>query len=184
MTGYAGLDGSRKIYQHKEYRRKLLMKYSECFFGVFETMRENGSVLPPSEADLSYEKLFLKKREEGLSCSGEDGGVLAALWRLLKEKRSGGYYSLRAIPVLQQTIEICELLELNPYRLDAPSARVWVTDEPGEILSAAAGAGVPFAVIGYTAGGVGIWRTDSEVPSSLRRPEKNELSALPGKAIS
>lgn len=179
MTGYAGLDGSRKIYQHMEYRRKLLMKYSECFFGVLES-RPEMAFADGSGEDSALRQRFLKEKEKGLAADAADGGVLAALWHLLKSRKLGGTYDLSKIPVLQQTIEVCEMFELNPYRLYAPSCRVWLAQEPGEILSDAAGAGVPFAVIGYTAGGVAIRRTDTDVPSSLRRPEGDELYRLSG----
>ena len=179
MTGCAGLDGSRKIYQHMEYRRKLLMKYSECFFGVLETGPEEASKSASGDGN-RLERRFQKQREEGLAMASGDGGVLAALWKLLKGRRLGGTYDLSRIPVLQQTIEICEMFELNPYRLYAPSCRIWLAEQPGEILSDAAGAGVPFAVIGYTAGGAAIRRTDTDVPSSLRRPEGDELYRLSG----
>ena len=178
ITGSAGLDGSRKIYQHKEYRRKLLMKYSERFFGVFESGTVSVHEETARAAQRALEECFRKAREAGLAADGGDGGILAALWRVLKARRSGGFYDLRAIPVLQQTVEICEMFELNPYRLYAPSCRVWLTEQPGEILRDAAGAGVPSAVIGYTGGGVAIWRTDTNVPSSLRRPERDEMPDL------
>ena len=180
VTGYAGLDGSRKIYHHMEYRRKLLMKYSECFFGVLESGSREASG-GGSEGDSPLERRFQRERDKGLAAAAAmDGGVLAALWQLLKGRRLGGTYDLSKIPVLQQTIEVCEMFELNPYRLYAPSCRVWLAEEPGEILSDAAGAGVPFAVIGYTAGGAAIRRTDTDVPSSLRRPEGDELYRLSG----
>ena len=121
------------------------------------------------------DKRFAEMHSLGLADSSENGGVLAALWRVLKANRMGGCYDLGKIPVLQQTIEICETFGLNPYRLCAPSCRIWLTETAGEIMGDAAGAGMPSAVIGYTAEGAAINRTDTEVLSSLRRPEKDEL---------
>ena len=154
------------------------MKYSERFFGVLESGFCSISAAEQTEAGIKLEERFLRAKADGLAGEGTEGGVLAALWRVLKARRMGGSYDLRAIPVLQQTIEICEMFALNPYRLYAPSCRVWLADQPGEILRDAAGAAVPSAVIGSTAGGAAIWRTDTEVPSSLRRPEKDEMPDL------
>ena len=151
------------------------MKYSERFFGVLESGFCTASAAERQEAERMLEERFLRARAEGFAEDGSEGGVLAALWRVLKARRLGGRYDLGAIPVLQQTIEICEMFALNPYRLFAPSCRVWLAEQPGEILRDAAGAAVPSAVIGCTAGGAAIWRTDTEVPSSLRRPEKDEI---------
>ena len=175
VTGFAGSDGSCKIYQNMDCRKKLLKRYSESFFGIsfFDV-----SVAPPDvpgESRSRLEKRFAEMHSLGLADSSENGGVLAALWRVLKANRMGGCYDLGKIPVLQQTIEICETFGLNPYRLCAPSCRIWLTETAGEIMGDAAGAGMPSAVIGYTAEGAAINRTDTEVPSSLRRPEKDEL---------
>ena len=172
VTGYAGFDGSLTIYQNKECRERLLRNYSKSFLGVLE--KQTPQPLVP-------EKLS-ESAAEGLSESAADGGVLAALWRLLKRQRSGGTYALSEIPVLQQTIEICETFALNPYRLSADSCRVWLVEGKDwqRLWEMSAAAGVPFAVIGHTAEGVAIWRTDSEVPSSIRRPEADELVKILG----
>ena len=46
-----------------------------------------------------------------------DGGVLAALWFFAEKFHLGMEISLRDIPIRQETVEICEILELNPYQL-------------------------------------------------------------------
>ena len=53
-----------------------------------------------------------------------EGGVWAALWRLADQAEEEGLYHpcglqvlQSAIPIRQETIEICELLEQDPYRI-------------------------------------------------------------------
>ena len=46
-----------------------------------------------------------------------EGGVLAALWNFSGIYCTGLDVDLRLFPVHQAAIEICELFELNPYRL-------------------------------------------------------------------
>ena len=127
-----------------------------------------------SELDRLYEIYS----EAGLAADGSRGGVLAALWRVLKANRLGGMYALRDIPVLQQTVEVCEMYSLNPYRLYAPGCRVWISTDTGAVARAAAAAGVPLNVIGFTSKGAAIRRTDTETDSSLRRPEGDELDKV------
>lgn len=172
VTGYAGLEGSRIIYANKYYREELLKRYSESFFGVF------GYKSAEVSDRKGYDALFERLREDGLAMDASDGGVLKALWGVLKNARSGGTYSLRAIPVLQQTIEVCEMFSLNPYRLHAPECRVWLINDMGVLQYEAAGARVPLRVIGFTTKGVAIRRTDTDVDSSLRKPERDELYRL------
>ena len=177
VTGYAGLYGSLQIYHEQRFRTKLLERYSESFFGVLERGDD-----PQSEAAREALRMrFAAASEAGTAADSADGGVLAALWRVCKQQRCGGVYALREIPVRQQTIEICEMFALNPYRLTAPGCVVWLTTDERdrrELIDAAAGAGVPSAVIGYTAKGVAIRRSDTEGDSSLRRPEQDEIRTL------
>lgn len=173
VTGYAGLEGSLAIYRDKACRDKLSERYSESFLGVLDNIadRDNNGT---DELDRLYESY----RERGLADDGSSGGVLAALWRVLKANRSGGMYSLGSIPVMQQTVEICEMFALNPYRLHAPGCRLWLCSDTGEAARAAASAGVPLCVIGFTSKGAAIRRTDTELDSSLRRPDGDELDKI------
>ena len=121
------------------------------------------------------DRLYADYAADGLAADGSDGGVLAALWKVLKNNRKGGMYALRDIPLLQQTVEVCEMYALNPYRLYAPGCRVWLSTDTDVLAKAAATAGVPLSVIGFTSKGVAIRRTDTDADSSLRRPEGDEL---------
>ena len=169
VTGFAGLEGSLAIYENNICREKLLNRYSKSFFGIFE----NKDAIYADTTLL--DELFCKEAEQGLAADAGEGGVLAALWKVLKERHAGGMYSQKDIPVLQQTIEVCEMFAVNPYRLHAPGCRVWLSQDTGKLMQAAAAAGVPCSVIGYTAKGVAIKRIDTEGDSSLRRPEEDEL---------
>ena len=145
MTGYAGDSSAKNIIADKENEKKLLGRYPKSFFSVYRG---------PSEPSVLVEGAFDSE-------SAADGGVLAALWRLLKRNSLGGEYSQRAIPVRQQCIEICEFFGLNPYQLDSEGCTVWLLDEDrSEGLN----------VIGKTAKGPAIKRTDGETVSYLRKP--------------
>lgn len=197
VTGYAGLEGSIAVYNAPACFPKLKERYSESFFAVFEnadiiceasqskicteTEESEGEcdkAAGTSTAGAELNRLYTRYHESGLVEDGSEGGVLAALWRLLKANKSGGMYAQKSIPVLQQTIEVCEMFSLNPYRLHAPGCRVWLSSDTGELARAAATAGVPLNVIGFTSKGVAIRRTDTEGDSSLRRPEGDELDKV------
>ena len=50
-------------------------------------------------------------------CAMGEGGILRALWKMAEASRVGLRADLRKIPVRQETIEICERFDLNPYKL-------------------------------------------------------------------
>ena len=170
ITGYAGFDGSLSIYENEEYNRELMEQYNNCFFGVFKAGRK---LIEKEETEMN--DLFKKYKEKGLAEDCSDGGVLKTLWNLLKANKKGASYSQRLIPVMQQTIEICELYELNPYRLGSGSCKVWLTANSGEIISKARSVGLPAEIIGYAEKGLAIKRTDGSETAYLLRPQPDEI---------
>ena len=60
-----------------------------------------------------------------------------------------GVVSLRSVPLLQQTVEIAEILDMDPYKQDSRGACLLGTDHAEILLSEFTRAGIPAAVIGY-----------------------------------
>lgn len=48
-----------------------------------------------------------------------EGGLFAALWQMALDTGCGFRLDLKALPLRQETIEVCEVFDLNPYQLDA-----------------------------------------------------------------
>ena len=46
-----------------------------------------------------------------------EGGFLAALWKMAEASGVGLEVDLRSVPIRQETIEICEIFDVNPYKL-------------------------------------------------------------------
>lgn len=42
-------------------------------------------------------------------------GVFGALWDFASERKTGIEVDLNSIPILQETVEICEVFDINPY---------------------------------------------------------------------
>ena len=60
-------------------------------------------------------------------------GYLGALYDLAEERKCGIRVRLRQVPVLQSTIEVCEMYGLNPYTLPT-FARLYLTDDPEQLI--------------------------------------------------
>ena len=60
-----------------------------------------------------------------------EGGIFAALYRLAKEADTGLVVDLKAMPVRQETIEICEYYKLNPYQLASTGNILMICDDGG-----------------------------------------------------
>ena len=115
MYGYAGESGARKLARNN--LEKLSSRFSQSFineyllakrvdeFSDIVCMTKGETYIPDEVAD-SEVRVTLKD------------GVYKALWQLGETLASGLEVNQFDIPVLQETIEICELLDVSPYEME------------------------------------------------------------------
>ncbi len=103
-----------------------------------------------------------------------EGGILGALWKAAEQAGAGLEVDLRRIPIRQETVEICEYFDVNPYYLDSTGASLIGTDQAGALAAALIEGGIPAAVIGrVTAGRKRLIRNGENI-SYLNRPQPDE----------
>ena len=104
VLGWIGLEGTSAI--TKNNQNDLRRHFSKYMLG---------------KAIRSYEDFgfFDRTDREYLRYSAElgYGGIFAGLWELSRELELGFSVELSSIPIRQETIEICEYYDINPYRL-------------------------------------------------------------------
>ncbi|MCM1182412.1 MAG: AIR synthase-related protein [Roseburia sp.] len=82
-----------------------------------------------------------------------EGGIFGGLWALAAGSGVGLVADLKRIPVRQETIEVCEFFDINPYELLAGGSLLMTTRDGGGLVEALAAQGIAAAVIGRTAAG-------------------------------
>ncbi len=111
----------------------------------------------------------------GCMCSGGEGGVFAALRELALKTGLGFTASLRDIPVRQETIEICEYYDIDPYRLYSPGILLACVKDGEKLCRQLCGSGIAAVRIGkMTAGRDRILKNGDEV----RWLEKRQQDSL------
>ena len=145
MCGYAGMLGTDILIRRNCERIKDRfgnMLNSECIFGP-----EACSILPAAE---TIRRVFAgSQRTEvpyihDISC----GGVYAALWQLGRWADCGLLADNNKIPIRQETIEICECLDVNPYLIDGTGGLLMICSEEDVVLRELENAGIKAEVIG------------------------------------
>ena len=110
---------------------------------------------PPLEEELAAAALLLRGAEEiagplkpacMIPCGR--GGVLKALWDLGETLSSGMEITIRKIPIRQETVEICEYCDIDPYYADTSGSLLIAVHDPDALLVKLRGARIPAAVIG------------------------------------
>lgn len=82
-----------------------------------------------------------------------EGGIFGALWELAESSGVGLEIDLKKIPVKQETIEICNLLDINPYELISSGAMLMTADNGYDLVRALEKDGIHASVIGKVMNG-------------------------------
>lgn len=102
------------------------------------------------------------------------GGIFNALWEMADQAGVGLEVDLKKIPVRQETIEICEYFDINPYYLYSAGALLVGTAHGEALVSYLGAQGIPASVIGrVTDGNDRLIRNGSE-QRYLDRPKPDE----------
>lgn len=143
MTKWIGLEGTAVIAQGSF--DVLVKRYPSDLVGEAADFYRYLSVVPEAATAVKSGADYLHVVREG--------GVFGGLWELAAANGVGLVADLKRIPVRQETIEVCEFFDLNPYELSAGGSLLIVTQNGGEMVQKLADSGVPAAVIGRTVQG-------------------------------
>ncbi len=139
MCGAAGEEGTILLYHR--HREELESRYPKHFLREIPTYAKDAWRADAVEAG------WLGGAEFQLACG--DGGAFAGLWELGEQLRCGMVIDVPSIPIRQQTIEVCELLDRNPYLLASGNVVLMVTRRPEQLLNTLWQQGYEAEDIGY-----------------------------------
>ena len=138
FTKWLGMEGMVRIAEEKE--KSLKERFSAGFLKQIQSYRES----------IFAEKEILTAIEQGnvwMDQIGE-GGILAALWRLSAAAGSGIRVDMKRLPILQETVEVCEYFHLNPYQLASAGSFLMVTENAEALCQRLAEQEIPASIIG------------------------------------
>lgn len=79
-----------------------------------------------------------------------EGGIYGALWDMAERAGVGLEIDLQRIPIRQETVEICEFFDLNPYKLLGGGCALIAAKDGESLVQAMERANIPAVVIGRT----------------------------------
>ena len=77
-----------------------------------------------------------------------EGGIMAALWELADSSGVGLSIELKKLPIRQETVEVCEFCNVNPYELLSGGCLVMTTEDGNGLVEALNREGIPAVVVG------------------------------------
>lgn len=157
LTKWIALEGTA-ILAH-ENRERLLQRYPAHLVEEAAGFDRYLSIVP--------EAAVAAKSGVRVMHDVSEGGILAALWELAESSGVGLTIDMRKIPIRQETVEVCELCEVNPYVLASGGCLILAADHGEALAEQLAREGIPAAVIGQF--------TDSHDRLILNADEKRYL---------
>lgn len=145
MTKEAGLLGTDLLARRTE--GKLEGRFAGSYIeGAYRDEAEY-SIVPEAQAvcDSAVQESIYYMHD--VSC----GGVYAALWQLAARIGKGIEIEHSAIPIRQETVEICEYYGLNPYMLEGTGSLLFVVGNGKAAADCLAERGISAGIVGRVA---------------------------------
>lgn len=158
LTKWVGLEGTYWIAREKEdeLRKRFSAEYIEEAKGFDRYL----SIIPEAATAM----------ESGVGAMHHvsEGGICGALWEMAERSGVGLEIELKKIPIRQETVEICNYFDINPYALLSSGCLLMTADNGYELAESLHKEGISASVIGRT--------TDSNDRLIINEEEKRFLT--------
>ena len=138
MTKWIALSATALLAKQKE--KELKEKYPAYFIKEAQKLSKYYSVWPEAATAVQSSVCMMRNVSEG--------GIFGALWELGESAGVGLTTVLKKIPVKQETVEICNFFDINPYESDSDGAMLMVTQDGAQLCRKLEQQGIVATVIG------------------------------------
>ncbi len=138
LTKWIGLEGTAILAKEKE--AELLSRFPSRLIYDAQNFDRYLSVIPEAATAV----------KSGVTAMHDvtEGGIFGGLWEIAESSGVGLTIDLRKIPVKQETIEICNYFDINPYELISGGAMLMIGKDGNKLVLDLKEAGIEAAVIG------------------------------------
>lgn len=137
MTGYVAAKGTSVI--AKTCREILCESLPESIVCKAEKLYENAQCKKPEGFGGEVKCIAVN-----------EGGIFRALWELASLTGRGFVVDLKKMRIRQETIEVAECFDINPYKLFGEGAYLLLTKSATRTLCELSSKGIEGKLIGYT----------------------------------
>ncbi len=143
MTKWAGLEGTAIL--ANDHFEELTGRYTKEYMENAKELIKHISVVKDAKI----------ASQVGVTSMHDitEGGIYGALWEVASAAGIGVEVELEKIPIRQETVEICEFYDLNPYQLMSSGCMLMGTQNGNALVKALEEAGIPAAIIGKAVAG-------------------------------
>lgn len=165
VSKWAGIEGTSIL--AKEHEKELLEKFPKSFVEAAKNLDKYISVVREAAQAV----------KSGVSAMHDvtEGGIYGALWEMAEASGVGLEIDLKKIPIRQETVEICEFFDLNPYCLISSGCMLMAAANGYDLVRDLEKIGVCAAVIGKAVKGNDRVVINDDERRFLEPPKSDEL---------
>ncbi len=138
MTKWIGLEGTAILAQKK--REELLTRYPQYLVDEAIAFDRYLSVIPEAATAMKSGVCVMHDASEG--------GILATLWELAESSGVGLQIDLKKLPIRQETVEVCEFCDVNPYELLGGGCLVMTAQDGEGLVETLREQNIPAVIVG------------------------------------
>lgn len=165
VSKWIGLEGTSIIAKEKE--AELMTRYPAHLVEAAKGFDQYLSVLPEAATAV----------KSGVSAMHDvtEGGIFGALWEMAEASGVGLEIDLKKIPVKQETIEVCEFFNINPYELISSGCMLMAAPDGNMLVRELEKEGIHATVVGKAVKGNDRVLVNDEERRFLEPPKTDEL---------
>ncbi len=165
VSKWIGLEGTAIL--ARQNREKLLQRYPAYLVEEAAGFDRYLSVIPEAATAI--------KSGVRATHDASEGGIFGALWELAESAGVALSIDLKKLPLRQETVEVCECCNVNPYEIMSAGCLVMTTEDGLGLAAALEKAHIPAAVVGKVTDGNDRVLFNEEEIRYMDRPRTDEI---------
>ena len=165
ITKWIGLEGTADLAARNQ--EELLTRYPAYLVEEAAAFDRYYSILPEAATAVKSGGCTMHDISEG--------GVFAALWEMAEGAGVGLTIDMKKLPLRQETVEVCEFCNVNPYELRSGGSLIIASPEGTTVVEALAAEGIPAVIVGrFTDSNERLILNEDEI-RYMDRPQRDEI---------
>lgn len=165
VSKWIGLEGT--AFLACRYREDLCSRYPAYLVDEAAGFDRYLSVLPEAAAAVEFGACAMHDASEG--------GIFAALWELAEAAGVGLTVDIKKLPLRQETVEICEHCNVNPYELLSGGSLIMTAEDGSGLTAWLRERQIPAVIVGKVTDSNDRLLINGDEVRYMDRPKRDEL---------
>lgn len=165
ISKWIGLEGTAVLARRS--REKLLARYPAYLVEEAACFDRWLSVIPEAATAIKSGVCAMHDASEG--------GIFGALWELAECAGVGLTIDLKKLPLRQETVEVCECYNVNPYELLSGGSLVMTSGDGPGLVTALEAEGIPAVIVGKVTDSKNRIIMNEDEVRYMDRPKQDEI---------